>query len=151
MDHLIIKNCNNYKYNLKILKVNYYYFAYGTNLNKKVFLKRYKDAKIIKKYNLINFKVVFRSRYKVPDLQKKLNSKVPGIIYKINKEIEKKLDKYEDYPKMYIKKYFIYKKNKIMFYSMKKKTPIKRPSGYYYKIMIEGYKQNNFKTLPFNL
>ena len=89
-----------------------YYFAYGTNLNKKKFLKRYRQAKIIKKYNLRNFKIVFRTKYKIPDLQRKFNSKVPGIIYKINKKIEKKLDKYEDYPKMYIKKYFKVKKVK---------------------------------------
>ena len=32
-----------------------------------------------------------------------------------------------------------------MFYLMKKKLPIKSPSGYYLKIMISGYRQNNFR------
>ena len=90
--------------------MNIYYFAYGTNLNKKIFLKKFKEARVIKKYSLNNFKVVFRTKYKIPDLKRKLNSKVPGVIYKINKDIEKKLDKYEEYPKIYIKKYFKYKK-----------------------------------------
>tara|TARA_Y100000768_G_C23947963_1_gene668590 strand:+ start:1007 stop:1396 length:390 start_codon:yes stop_codon:yes gene_type:complete len=126
--------------------VDIYYFAYGTNLNKKKFLKRYRQAKIIKKYNLRNFKIVFRTKYKIPDLQRKFNSKVPGIIYKINKKIEKKLDKYEEYPKMYIKKYFKVKKSKVMFYFMKNKTAERKPGGYYFRIMIEGYKQNNFKA-----
>ena len=127
--------------------MNIYYFAYGTNLNKKNFLKKFKDARVIKKFSLNNFKVVFRTKYKIPDLKRKLNSKVPGVIYKINRDIEKKLDKYEEYPKIYIKKYFKYKNNKIMFYFMKKKSKEVKLSGYYFKIMMQGYQQNNFKLL----
>ncbi len=127
--------------------MNIYYFAYGTNLNKKIFLKKFKDAKLIKKYTLKNFKIVFRSRYVIPDLQRKMNSKVQGLIYKIDKNIEKKLDIYEDYPQLYIKKYFKHEKKKIMFYYMKKKTTPVNPRGYYFKIMKNGYRQNNFKSL----
>ena len=127
------------------MKVNIYYFAYGTNLNKRIFLKKFKDAKIIKKYTLKNFKVVFRTKYVIPDLQKKLNSKARGLIYKINKDIEKKLDRYEDYPQLYLKKYFKYGKKKIMFYYMRKKSSPIKPRGYYFKIMKDGYRQNNFK------
>ena len=96
---------------------------------------------------MYRLKVVFRTKYKIPDLKRKLNSKVLGVIYKINKDIEKKLDKYEEYPKIYIKKYFKYKNNKIMFYFMKKKSKEVKPSGYYFKIMMRGYQQNNFKLL----
>ena len=102
--------------------MNIYYFAYGTNLNKKFFLKKFKSAKLIKKYTLNNYKVVFRTKYIIPDLQKRKNSKVRGLIYKIDKDIEKKLDIYEDYPKLYIKRYFKHQNKKIMFYYMKKKT-----------------------------
>ena len=125
--------------------MNIYYFAYGTNLNKRIFLKKFKDAKIIKKYTLKNFEVVFRTKYVIPDLQKKLNSKARGLIYKINKDIEKKLDRYEDYPRLYLKKYFKYGKKKIMFYYMRKKSSPIKPRGYYFKIMKDGYRQNNFK------
>ena len=83
-----------------------YYFAYGTNLNKKIFLKKFKSAKLIKKYTLTNYKVVFRTKYIIPDLQRKMNSKVQGLIYKIDKNIEKKLDIYEEYPKIIYKKIF---------------------------------------------
>ncbi len=127
--------------------MNIYYFAYGTNLNKKIFLKKFKDAKLIGKYTLKNFKIVFRTRYIIPDLQRKINSNVRGLIYKIDKNIEKKLDVYEDYPKLYIKKYFKYDRKKIMFYYMKKKTPPVKPGGYYFKIMMSGYRQNNFKFI----
>ena len=125
--------------------MNIYYFAYGTNLNKRIFLKKFKDAKIIKKYTLKNFEVVFRTKYVIPDLQKKLNSKASGLIYKINKDIEKKLDRYEDYPRLYLKKYFKYGKKKVMFYYMRKKSSPIKPRGYYFKIMKDGYRQNNFK------
>ncbi len=127
--------------------MNIYYFAYGTNLNKKIFLKKFKKAKLIKKYTLNNYKVVFRTKYIVPDLQRKLKSKVQGLIYKIDENIEKKLDIYEEYPRLYIKKYFKYKEKKIMFYYLKKKTLILRPRGYYFKIMKDGYFQNNFKLI----
>ena len=127
--------------------MNIYYFAYGTNLNRNIFLKKYKNAELIKKYYLKDFKVVFRTKYIIPDLQRKMNSKVPGLIYKIDKNIEKKLDIYEDYPQLYIKKYFNYRNKKIMFYYMKKKTLPLKPRGYYYKIMKSGYRQNNFKFI----
>ena len=71
--------------------MNIYYFAYGTNLNKKIFLKKFKDAKLVKKYTLKNFKIVFRTKYIIPDIQKKKYSKVQGLIYKIDKNIEKKI------------------------------------------------------------
>ncbi len=127
--------------------MNTYYFAYGTNLNKKIFLKKFKSAKLIKKYTLDNYKVVFRTKYIIPDLQKRKNSSVRGLIYQIDKNIEKKLDIYEDYPKLYIKRYFKYRKKKIMFYYMKKKTLPLRPRGYYFKIMLDGYRQNNFRFI----
>ena len=92
--------------------MNTYYFAYGTNLNKKIFLKKFKSAKLVKKYTLDNYKVVFRTKYIIPDLQKRKNSSVRGLIYQIDKNIEKKLDIYEDYPKLYIKRYFKYRKKK---------------------------------------
>ena len=125
--------------------MNIYYFAYGTNLNKKIFLKKFKNAKLFKKYTLKNFKIVFRTKYIIPDIQRKKYSKVQGLIYKIDKIIEKKLDIYEEYPHLYIKKFFRYKDKKIMFYYMKKKTSPVKPRGYYFKVMKNGYRQNNFK------
>ena len=68
--------------------MNIYYFAYGTNLNKKIF-KKFKNAKLVQKYTLKNFKIVFRTKYVIPDIQRNIFSKVQGLIYKIDKEIEK--------------------------------------------------------------
>ena len=69
--------------------------------------------KLVKKFNLKNFKIVFRSKYRVPDIQKKVGSNVKGLIYIIDKDIEKKLDNYEDYPDLYIKKYFYHNKKRL--------------------------------------
>ena len=92
------------------------YFAYGTNLNKKIFLKKYKNAKYLSKHILKDFELVFRSKYRVPDIQRKKGSSVKGIIYEIDKITEKKLDRYEDYPKLYIKKFFKKKRKNVMYY-----------------------------------
>ena len=121
------------------------YFAYGTNLNKKIFLKKYKNAKYLSKHILKGFELVFRSKYRVPDIQRKKDSSVKGIIYEIDKATEKKLDRYEDYPKLYIKKFFNKKNKNVMYYFMKRKTPILKPAKYYLKVMKSGYRQNNYK------
>ena len=131
---------------MKSLK-KFLYFAYGTNVNKKFFLKKFKNAKYLKKYYLNNFEVVFRSKYGVPDIQRKKGCKVNGIIYQIDNLIEKKLDIYEDFPRLYIKKYFYHKGVKIMYYYMKIKSPIRKPSQYYLNIMKSGYRQCGFRDL----
>tara|TARA_Y100000741_G_C17881688_1_gene407348 strand:- start:92 stop:475 length:384 start_codon:yes stop_codon:yes gene_type:complete len=125
-----------------------YYFAYGTNINKKIFLKRFKQSKYLRKYILKKHKVIFRSKSGLPDIKKDKKSSAKGIIYKIDSVIEKKIDKYEDYPNLYKKKYFMLKNKKIMYYIMKKKSYLSNPSNYYLKIIKSGYKQNNYK---FNL
>ena len=124
------------------------YFAYGTNLNKKKFLKKYKNARYLSKYILKDFELVFRSKYRVADIQRKRGSNVKGIIYEIDEVTEKKLDRYEDYPKLYIKKFFNKNSKRVMFYFMKRKTPTLKPAKYYLEVMKSGYRQNNFK---FNL
>tara|TARA_B100000941_G_C28470996_1_gene536409 strand:+ start:1040 stop:1426 length:387 start_codon:yes stop_codon:yes gene_type:complete len=121
-----------------------YYFAYGTNLNCRIFQKKFKNAIKIRKHTLKNFRLVFQTKYKVPDIHFSKRDNVKGIIYKIDKEIEKKLDKYEDYPSLYIKKYFYLRNKKIMYYSIRVKTPLTKPHKYYLKVILEGYKINNF-------
>ena len=72
------------------------YFAYGTNLNKKIFLKKYKNAKYLCKYILKDFELVFRSKYRVPDIQRKRNSNVKGIIYEIDEDTDEIIKKIID-------------------------------------------------------
>ena len=82
------------------------YFAYGSNLHHFQMKRRCKESIFLKKINLKDFKLTFRSKYRAADIEPKKNSIVPGGLFEISKSDEKKLDKYEDYPVLY-KKYVI--------------------------------------------
>ena len=47
------------------------YFAYGSNLNHFQMKRRCKESRFIKKYELKNFKLTFRSKYRSADIEKK--------------------------------------------------------------------------------
>ena len=116
------------------------YFAYGSNLNHFQMKKRCKDSIFLKKINLKNFKLTFRSKYRAADIEFKKNSNVPGALFEISKSDEKKLDVYEDYPILYKKHYFTYYGTKVMTYSMVKKTLFRFPTERYLNIVKQGYK-----------
>jgi len=102
--------------------------------------KRCKDSIYLKKINLKDFKLTFRSKYRAADIERKKNSIVPGALFEISKNDEKKLDIYEDYPTLYKKYYFLYYGKKIMTYIMVKKTPFTFPTERYLNIVKRGYK-----------
>ena len=116
------------------------YFAYGSNLNFFQMKRRCKDSIFIKKINLKDFKLTFRSKYRAADIELKKNSIVPGGLFEISKNDEKKLDVYEDYPLLYKKYYFYYYKKKVMTYIMVKKTPFRYPTERYLNTIKRGYK-----------
>ena len=119
------------------------YFAYGSNLNHFQMKRRCKDSKFIKKYNLKNFRLTFRSKYRAADIEIKKNSIVPGGIFEISKSDEKKLDIYEDYPILYKKIYLEYYNKVLMTYTMVKKTPFKYPTERYFNVVKRGYRDCN--------
>ena len=125
------------------------YFAYGSNLNHFQMKRRCKDSIFLKKINLKNFILTFRSKYRAADIEPKKNSYVSGAIFEISKSDEKKLDVYEDYPNLYRKYYFTYYGKKIMTYTMTKKTLFTFPTERYLNIVKRGYKDCNLdlKTL----
>ena len=115
------------------------YFAYGSNLHHFQMKRRCKDSVYLKKINLKDFKLTFRSKYRAADIEPKKNSIVPGGLFEISKSDEKKLDVYEDYPILYRKFYFYYYKNKVMTYTMVKKTSFKFPTERYLNVVRRGY------------
>jgi len=119
------------------------YFAYGSNLNHFQMKRRCKDSIFLKKINLKDFKLTFRSKYRAADIQVKRNSLVPGALFEISKSDEKKLDLYEDYPTLYKKYYFTYQGKKVMTYTMSDKTPFTFPTERYLNIVKRGYKDCN--------
>ena len=116
------------------------YFAYGSNLNHFQMKRRCKDSIFLKKINLTNFTLNFRSKYRAADIEPKKNSIVPGALFEITKSDEKKLDAYEDYPVLYKKYYFTYYGKKVMTYRMTKKTPFMFPTERYLNVIKLGYK-----------
>ena len=119
------------------------YFAYGSNLNHFQMKRRCKDSIFLKKINLKNFMLTFRSKYRAADIEPKKNSFVSGAIFEISRSDEKKLDVYEDYPNLYRKYYFTYYGKKIMTYTMTKKTLFTFPTERYLNIVKRGYKDCN--------
>ena len=116
------------------------YFAYGSNLNLFQMKRRCKDSIFLKKINLKDFRLTFRSKYRAADIEPKKNSIVPGGLFDISKSDEKKLDVYEDYPSLYKKFYFTYYGKKVMTYTMVKKTPFRFPTERYLNVVKRGYK-----------
>ncbi len=116
------------------------YFAYGSNLHHFQMKRRCKDSLFIKKINLKNFKLTFRSKYRAADIEPKKNSIVPGGLFEISRSDEKKLDVYEDYPILYKKYYFYYYGNRVMTYIMPKKSLFRFPTERYLNVIKEGYK-----------
>ena len=121
------------------------YFAYGSNLHHFQMKKRCKDSIFLKKINLKDFKLTFRSKYRAADIEPKKNSNVLGAIFESSKSDEKKLDVYEDYPILYRKYYFTYYGKKVMTYTMVKKTLFRFPTERYLNIVKRGYKDCNLE------
>ena len=116
------------------------YFAYGSNLHHFQMRRRCKDSVFLKKINLRNFKLTFRSKYRAADIEPKKNSIVPGGLFDISKRDEKKLDIYEDFPVLYKKMYFNYYNKKVMTYIMSRKSEFRYPTERYLNVIKQGYK-----------
>ena len=116
------------------------YFAYGSNLHHFQMKRRCKDSTFIKKINLKDFRLTFRSKYRAADIEPKKNSIVPGGLFEISKSDEKKLDVYEDYPILYKKIYFDYYNSKVMTYTMVSKSEFRYPTERYLNVVKRGYR-----------
>jgi len=119
------------------------YFAYGSNLHHSQMKRRCKDSIFLKKINLKDFRLTFRSKYRAADIEYQKKSIVQGALFEISKSDEKKLDIYEDYPTLYKKYYFTYYGKKVMTYTMVKKTLFAFPTERYLNIVKRGYKDCN--------
>ena len=122
------------------------YFAYGSNLNHFQMKRRCKDSIFLKKYELKDYRLNFRSKYRAADIEKKRKSTVQGALFEISKSDEKKLDVYEDFPILYKKMYFKYYNKKVMTYIMSKKSQFKYPNEKYLNVIKQGYKDCKLDT-----
>tara|TARA_B110000967_G_C18507955_1_gene374881 strand:+ start:209 stop:568 length:360 start_codon:yes stop_codon:yes gene_type:complete len=101
--------------------------------------RRCKDSVYLKKINLKDFKLTFRSKYRAADIEPKKISIVPGGLFEISKSDEKKLDVYEDFPVLYKKYYFYHYGKKVMTYTMVNKSAFTFPNKKYLNIVKRGY------------
>ncbi len=115
------------------------YFAYGSNLHHFQMKRRCKDSVFLKKINLKDFRLTFRSKYRAADIEPNKNSLVPGGLFEISKSDEKRLDVYEDFPILYKKFYFYHYDKKVMTYTMVQKTPFRFPTERYLNVVKRGY------------
>ena len=116
------------------------YFAYGSNLHHFQMKRRCKDSIFLKKINLKDFRLTFRSKHKAADIEPKKKSNVQGALFEISKSDEKKLDIYEDYQVLYKKYYFTYYGKQIMTYTMIDKTSFTFPTERYLNTIKQGYR-----------
>ena len=126
------------------------YFAYGSNLHHIQMKRRCKDSIFLKKIDLKDFRLTFRSKYRAADIEPKKNSIVPGGLFEISKSDEKKLDIYEDFPNLYKKFYFNHYGKKVMTYTMVKKSTFTFPTERYLNIVKKGYKDCNLNNKYLN-
>ncbi len=81
-----------------------YYFAYGSNLNRKQMLERCPDSKPEFIAALPNYKLVFvgwsrQWRGGIANIRSFRGERVPGAIYEISDRDLRRLDSYEGYPR----------------------------------------------------
>lgn len=126
------------------------YVAYGSNLNLPQMANRCPTAKVVGASELKDYKLLFRGGHgiAVATVEPCKGSTVPVLIWEITDEDEKALDRYEGFPFLYRKedvKVKLNKKNiKAMVYIMNEGKPLGQPSMYYYSIIYDGYKAQNF-------
>lgn len=126
------------------------YVAYGSNLNLPQMANRCPTARVIGASELKDYKLLFRGGYggAVATVEPSKGNTVPILIWEITKDDEKALDRYEGFPFLYRKENVKVKlkgKNvKAMAYIMNEGRPLGQPSMYYYSVIYDAYKAEDF-------
>jgi gamma-glutamylcyclotransferase (GGCT)/AIG2-like uncharacterized protein YtfP len=121
----------------------YYYFAYGANLNLQGMEARCPGYKKVAPAILHNYKLVFRG---VADVVPATGDAVMGAVYLLNTEHFQALDRFEGFPRLYIRKVVEVetlsgKKLKAVVYVMTKKSKPCPPSNSYLSVILKGLQQ----------
>ena len=127
-----------------------YYFAYGSNLNKKQMRERCPDSKPLFRATLPNYKLIFSGwsrqwRGGVANIKAFRDEKVMGAIYEISDADLRKLDKHEGYPAEYSRlpvRVFNEDGDAIEATTYIRARPVEetRPSPEYLAILQQGYR-----------
>lgn len=126
------------------------YLAYGSNLNLAQMAGRCPTAKLVAASQLKDYKLLFRgpTGAAVATVEPSKGDSVPVLIWEITKSDEAALDRYEGFPFLYRKENFTVKvkgrNRKVMAYIMNEGRALGQPSIYYYSVIHDGYKAQNF-------
>lgn len=128
-----------------------YYIAYGSNLSVGQMACRCPDAKVIGTAVIEDYALLFRQFATIEPRQGK---RVPVLVWEISPEDEKSLDRYEGYPSFYYKKELTLpvritgkeetRELTAMVYIMDERRRPACPTGYYYKVLADGYEDFGF-------
>lgn len=126
------------------------YVAYGSNLNLPQMASRCPGSRIVGRSELKDYKLIFKGGNggSVATVEPSKGSSVPVLIWEISKEDEKALDRYEGFPFLYgkenVKVKLKGKSIEAMAYIMNEGRPLGQPSIYYYSVIYDAYKAQNF-------
>jgi gamma-glutamylcyclotransferase len=127
-----------------------YYFAYGSNLNRKQMLQQCPGSKPKFSVVLPNYRLIFTGwsrQWKggTASIKPFRGEKVKGAVYEISEGDLKKLDGFEDYPTTHDRlKVFVWTEEsdsvEAVTYIKKEQSPETKPSPEYAAIIQQGYR-----------
>ena len=133
------------------------YFAYGSNINLDQMAYRCPAAQMVGPVLLENYELLFRGNANgngVATIKPKEGQQVYGLLWRITPDCERSLDIYEGYPRLYEKESVAVRDSAgrqltVMAYVMtdgdRWRSPA-LPSEYYYKGILDGYRQIGLPT-----
>lgn len=118
-----------------------YYFAYGSNLNRKQMARRCPDSVAVGKTVLDGYKLAFRRGYLT--IEPENGASVQLGVYRISDADERALDRYEGYPNFYFKTIvWVHLGSRViagMIYVMRDGFPVIGPSETYLETCRIGF------------
>ncbi|EGQ26724.1 hypothetical protein HMPREF9372_1265 [Sporosarcina newyorkensis 2681] len=129
---------------------NKLYLAYGSNLNLEQMKHRCPTAAVVGSTIVEGQRLVFRGAREgaVATIEPCKGESVQALVWEITPTDEKALDRYEGWPVLYRKETIKVKLDgkmvQTMVYIMNEGRPLNQPSGYYYSIILDGYKSAGF-------
>lgn len=133
------------------MKDKRYYIAYGSNLSVEQMAHRCPDAKIIGTAVVDDYALLFKG---CATIEPQEGKQVPVLVWEISPSDEDSLDRYEGYPGLYYKKDMALnvrmmgageeKELTAMVYIMDERRRLAAPTGYYYRVLTDGYEAFGF-------
>lgn len=133
------------------MKEKRYYIAYGSNLSVRQMAHRCPDAKVVGTSVVEDYALLFKQ---FATIEPREGKRVPVLVWEISPADEKRLDRYEGYPTFYYKKDLTLAVKMVgteetqeltaMVYIMDEKCRFAEPTGYYYKVLADGYEEFGF-------